>query len=88
MNFENDQDGPKRLEFLPTFQGISLPSSSQVEPIAEECWWEMTRFISPTKVQVSSGARCVDFNDDQNEPGLFEFSRFSQGIRLQSGSQI
>jgi len=34
MNFENDQDGPKSLRLLPSSQGISLRSGSQVEPTA------------------------------------------------------
>ena len=34
MNFENDQDGPKSLQLLPSSQGVSLQSGSQVEPIA------------------------------------------------------
>jgi len=48
----------------------------------------MTQFISPAKVQLSSVAPCMDFEDNQNVPKWFKFSPFSEGIRLQSGSQI
>ena len=48
----------------------------------------MTQFISPTKVQLSSVAHCMDFKGNQNEPKLFKFSPFSQGIRLESGSKV
>jgi len=48
--------------------------------------WGMTQFISPIKVRLSSVARCMGSKDDENEAKLF--SPFSQGIQLQSGSQV
>jgi len=36
----------------------------------------MTQFISPTKAQLSSVARRIDFKNDQNKPKFLQFSPF------------
>ena len=42
----------------------------------------------PTKVQLSSVARRLDFQNDQNKRNFLKFSSFSRGIRPQSAYQV
>jgi len=60
----------KIKESLENPQDIQLWSDSQVKPIAFECWEDTTQFTFPTKAQLSTVARHIDFKNGQNKPKL------------------
>jgi len=68
IDFKNNQNKPKLFKFSSFPQGIRLQNGSQVKPIASGLREDLAQFISPTKVQLSSVARQLDFKQDQNKP--------------------
>jgi len=65
----------------------NLLSSSQIEPIAKNAEGPDPIYV-PTEAQLSSVVRPTVLKNNQNGSKSLEFSQFSQGIRLQNGSQV